>query len=1651
MKTVVQDAGILVSGAVLLALVVRWVAGLLVQRKRATARRKKQQQQGEQEQPQATAQQEEKDALGLTEPLLGPKAGRHHSYLLRNRSLAWAREGLGLVLFAVYVVRACPFLRKGTDTTGGVRLLLVAGGWLVLSQLEETPGLTEGHKGASCRSSSSSALPRSPAWLTLTLGYSFYVALAVHPLVVVAEEGDSGAVVGVAALELGLAVLALGLLVVEAVVALVETRHGAFREGHIRSRSSQDEFLYSFSSAASLFGGRRSSMSSSQRQTAKRRKPWWRFHLFAQLTVPPSAEQTASLLSTLLFSWVGPVIDKGTTKILDLDDLHPLEQEDRSAYVWRAFRPHLRALLEKHHDDAGPKKKTAGSGFRLFQALVRTYPGTFVSISVFQLVTSLCGFGVPLSLKFLVDFIGTYSPNDPIPPKAYVAAAVLFVCPTLAALANVQQFKSARRLIFRWRAALIGVVFRQTLRIDSAVSTFSSGNVVNLCSVDASNCDAVRYFPFLWAVPLEVGLSIALIFWVLRCWISGLVGVVLVTLSVYLTVKLSERLRQAQRALMKRKDVRLSLLGEGLTGIRVLKLLAWEQDFVGKLEEARRNELVALRSFILTRCLISILWTSAPVLVSALTFLLHTLVLQRSLSPSQGYATLALFGLLRDPLSSLNTYLNSYIKAQVSLGRLERFVLEAPLLQTYEGRLLTDNDVGGPEEDADDDEEEDDEEGRQDFQSPGLRSGEVLLGGSGGASFTWGDSAKENRGGSLLSGVELHAQPGELVCVYGPTGCGKSSLLLALLGEMRRVAPNGAAASATVPARCCGGRVSYAAQRPWILNGTIRANILFGQPLDSVRYDAALEACALRPDLEALEGGDLTEIGEKGVTLSGGQQQRLSLCRAIYQPSDIVLLDDVLSAVDAHVARHLLTACLTGPLLQGRTRILVTHQVALTLPVADHALVLGPNGRMVAHGNPKEDPRVMAQLGQVALAADDDDDGHGTGEEGNGGGTVPAAAAAAILPPSLVTKKGEGKQLIKAEAKAEGRVKWRVYLAYVTALGGFVVAGPALVTFAGAELLNYFQNKALGDWVVRLEGEGEADHEAQGVYPYVYFSLGSIAVVVLQAVLISAGSLLASRRIHQEMGRRVLRAPMSWFERTPLGRIQNRFSSDMDTIDVDLMDTLTKFLGRLAAILTITGVILHSMAPLVLGMVPILLVSVYVGNKYQRSARELKRLDSVTRSPIYSHFSETVGGVATIRAYGVQRRFVQESNARVDVNDRVYHHLWSVNRWLAVRLQLLGAAIVGMVGAYLLFTLGHVPGQTAGLVLLFSSQFSDNMNTLIRQQATLEMDVNSIERCAIEYTQELPQEKAAVVSECRPPSVAWPAQGEIRVEHLYLRYPGTETDVLQDVSFRVPPKTKVGVVGRTGAGKTSLLAALFRLVEPTPGSVLAIDGQDILKLGLTDLRGRLAMVPQESMLFKGSVRSNLDPFREFDDAALWAALDQAQLKGRVVVSLDDPVAEGGGNYSVGERALLCMSRALLRKHGVLVLDEATASVDPENDALIQHMVRTQLADCTVLAVAHRLRTVAFYDMVLVLQQGKVVEYGHPRVLLEAPGSVFRAMAEQTGELDVLLRIARGEEDGTTRGHASRPEEAISSSSSSSETGAERNSSSDDSGFFENEL
>ncbi|KAM3570062.1 hypothetical protein VYU27_007866 [Nannochloropsis oceanica] len=790
-------------------------------------------------------------------------------------------------------------------------------------------------------------------------------------------------------------------------------------------------------------------------------------------------------------------------------------------------------------------------------------------------------------------------------------------------------------------------------------------------------------------------------------------------------------------------------------------------------------------------------------------------------------------------------------------------------------------------------------------------------------------------------------------------------------------------------------------------------------------------------------------------------------------PPPLIRLHPSLAAVDAHVGEHLFRACLAGPTaaLAGRTRVLVTHQVSLTLPLADYIVILGKDGKVAVQGKKKDvwkeggkegGRELLARYGVVdekedKVEVEEDAEGEEEGGvrmcEANGRSSRSTPSSSFSSPPTTktpVTKKtGEKKEgrreggvLVEEEEREEGALKWPTYRAYFSAMGGGLLVVLLLLQYIGVELLRFFQNQSLGHWVDRLSSSSSSSAAAaaspsslQDALPFLFICVGATVLILLRAVLQSWSSLRASVSIHSAMAARVLRAPLYWFERTPVGRVLNRFSSDVETLDKNLMDSLGSFVECCLNALAVVGVIAFRLPILLVGLLPLLLVAGVVARLYLTSSREMKRLESNSRSPIYSHFSETVTGVTTVRAFGAQDRFIDESHAKVDSYGRVNFYLWTANRWLAVRLQLLGATVTGMVGICILASLSSssssslssLSGAEAGLVLLYAMQFSSALNWLIRNQAELEMNMNATERtdayCHLE------QEASAIIPSSRPPSPSWPSRGEISLQNLTLAYPSARASpVLHSVTFYIPPGTRVGVVGRTGAGKSSLLSALYRLVEAEEGSKVVIDGVDTRTLGLKDLRGRLAIVPQEPTLFRGTVRSNLDPFDEYRDTAIcdairrahfWEALEQKTKEDREKHKKEDglgkgvlamPVTENGENLSVGERQLMCLARALLRKRGVLILDEASANVDSATDNMLQQTLLEECRGRTVLCVAHRLVTVVNYDRVMVLDAGRLVEYDTPRALLaKGPGGMFYDMCARTGNLARLIAMANGRE------------------------------------------
>jgi len=838
-----------------------------------------------------------------------------------------------------------------------------------------------------------------------------------------------------------------------------------------------------------------------------------------------------------------------------------------------------------------------------------------------------------------------------------------------------------------------------------------------------------------------------------------------------------------------------------------------------------------------------------------------------------------------------------------------------------------------------------------------------------------------------------------------------------------------------------------------VQNLSLRDNILFGLPFDPSLYAKVISACGLHPDLAALADGDSTEIGERGINLSGGQKARIALARAVYARADVYLLDDVLSAVDAHVAAHLMEECLQGLLRKwGATIVLVTHHTH-HLASADAVLLLDetgapraygppaavlhlqaghansngngkarakpqrPGGKEGGHGIPatevRADPDPSASPNRDAV--DPRPDGP-NGAAGGGGAPVdggargkPAAGMASSVqtgaPEGLKQAPPKNSRLIQEEERETGFVKASVWSTYATALGaGALLALVVAYTFG--------QGLTLGAsfWLTQWA----ADTLHQGSNPWLYVSvyaavsLSACAVIWFRVVLVALACVRAGRRLHEGCVAAVVGSPMSFFDTTPLGRILNRFSTDLQVVDVQLRMTTQAFgLCLFNLIGTLLLVIINAWQ-ILFGLVPLAFAYFYIARYYRSSSRELQRLDSLSKSPVYAAFAETLHGASTIVAFGAAHRFSAEARARLDQNIQVGFASAAANRWLSIRLEAIGNSIIAGVAALAVGLHGAASGGgggaavaagMAGLSLSYAVSLTDYLNWALRMSTTLEMQMVNVERL-LAYSA-LPQEESRSSTLGGPagrgPPPAWPSCGAISFSSASMRYrPGTPF-VLRHIDLTVAGGEKVGLVGRTGAGKSSVLVALFRLVELAEGSI-QIDGVDIATLPLAALRQRLAIIPQEPTLFSGTLRSNLDPFDQHVDAELWDCLAQCSLQPLASShpeGLHQPIDAKGGNLSVGQRQLVCMARALLRRSKILVLDEATASVDMATDELIQETLQAQLQDATVLTIAHRLRTVMHCDRVVVLSAGAVLEHGPPHELRDQPGSAFAKLYAQS--------------------------------------------------------
>ncbi|XP_011043294.1 PREDICTED: ABC transporter C family member 12-like isoform X3 [Populus euphratica] len=1034
---------------------------------------------------------------------------------------------------------------------------------------------------------------------------------------------------------------------------------------------------------------------------------------------------------------------------------------------------------------------------------------------------------------------------------------------------------------------------------------------------------------------------------------SGKITNMITTDADALQAILLNRMTRLTKEGLHRTDKRVSLMNEILAAMDTVKCYAWEKSFQFRVQSVRNDELSLFRSAQLLSAFNSFIVNSIPVVVTLVSFGTFT-SLGGDLTPAKAFTSLSLFQVLRYPLNMLPNLLSQVVNANISLQRLEELFLA-------EERILAPN---PPLE-------------------PGIPAISIENG-----NFSW-DLKLEN---PTLTNIKLNIQVGSLVAIVGGTGEGKTSLISAMLGELPPME------DASVVIR---GNVAYAPQVPWIFNATVRENILFGSKYEPSRYGKAIEVTALQQDLDLFTGHDLAEIGERGVNISGGQKQRVSMARAVYSNSDVYIFDDPLSALDAHVARQVFNSCIKEG-LQGKTRVLVTNQLHF-LPQVEKIILLS-EGMIKEEGtfeelfkNSELFQKLMENAGkmeeQVKEKENSDNlDPKSSKAEANWENESPQKAGS--------TMKGkEGKSiLIKQEERERGVVSWNVLIRYNNALGGVWVVSILFLCYLLTEVFRVSRSTWLSFWT----NQSTLESYRPGYFIFVYglLSFGQVTVTLANSYWLISSSLHASKRLHDAMLDSILRAPMLFFHTNPSGRIINRFAKDVGEIDRNVANSANNFLN-LAWQLLSTFVLIGTVSTISLwAIMPLLILFYSAYLYYQNTSREVKRLDSITRSPVYAHFGESLNGLSSIRAYKAYDWMSIINGKYMDNNIRFSLVTISSDGWLAVRLVTLGGMMIWLIASFSVLGNGRTENHVGfasimGLLLSYTSNITDLLSNVLRQASKAENSLNSVERVSTYI--DLPSEAPAIDNNNRPPP-SWPFSGLIKFTDVVLRYRPELPPVLHGLSFSVSPSENLGIVGRTGAGKSSMLNALFRIIELERGEI-TIDGCDITKFGLTDLRRALSIIPQSPVLFSGTVRFNLDPFSEHNDANLWEALERAHLKDAVRNSsfgLDAQVFEGGESFSVGQRQLLSLARALLRRSKILVLDEATSSVDVRIDALIQKTIREEFRSRTMLIIAHRLNTIIDCDRILVLEAGQVLEHSTPEELLSNEGSAFSSMVQSTG-------------------------------------------------------
>eukprot|EP00257_Ricinus_communis_P013433 XP_015570862.1 ABC transporter C family member 13 isoform X2 [Ricinus communis] len=1259
--------------------------------------------------------------------------------------------------------------------------------------------------------------------------------------------------------------------------------------------------------------------------------------LSADIDIEQAYPVDSSCWNLMTFKSITPVMKRGIIKQLDFedllglpDDMEPLSCHDRLSCCWQAQQTSSNPLLLK--------------------AICCAYGWPYFRIGLLKVFNDCIGFAGPLLLNKLIRFLQRGSAHW----DGYLLALSLGLTSVLKSFLDTQYSFHLAKLKLKLRASIMTVIYQKCLCVTLAErSKFSEGEIQTFMSVDADRTvNLCNSFHDVWSLPLQIGVALYLLYTQVK--FAFLSGLAITILLIPVNKWISELIASATEKMMKQKDERIRKTGEILTYIRTLKMYGWEHLFSSRLMETRSTEVkhLATRKYLDAWCVF--FWATTPTLFSLFTFGLFTLM-GHQLEAATVFTCLALFNNLISPLNSFPWVINGLIDAFISTRRLSKFLGCPENKHKLEQRT---------------------ESLSPNYQSNFVSDDMAVMMHDVCCAWSSGDEQQQNL---VLNNVTVTLPKGSFIAIVGEVGSGKSSLLGAILGEMRFI--RGSVHSS--------GSRAYVPQVPWILSGTVRENILFGKNYDSERYLDTIKACALDVDISMMAGGDMAYIGEKGVNLSGGQRARIALARAIYQGSDVYMLDDVLSAVDAEVARCILQNAILGPLLDQKTRVLCTHNVQ-AISSADRIVVM-ERGHVKWVGNSTD----LAVSSYSAFSLQNEFD---TLSYVQGQGLRINTSTESIKSPSVdkesICVSEEAQEIFEVELRKAGRVELAVYKNYVAFSGCFII----VVIGLSAILMQASRNGNdlwLSYWVDTTGSSHGGFSTSFYLAVLCIFCIVNSSLTLVRAFSFAFGGLRAAIQVHNTLLKKLIDAPIQFFDQTPAGRILNRFSSDLYTIDDSLPFILNILLANFVGLLGIAIILSYVQVAFLLLLLPFWFIYSKLQFFYRSTSRELRRLDSVSRSPIYATFTETLDGTSTIRAFKSEDCFLAKFTEHVGLYQRTSYSETIASLWLSLRLQLIAAFIISFVAVMAVVgSRGYLPISSGtpglvGLALSYAAPIVSLLGSFLTSFTETEKEMVSVER-ALQYM-DISQEELEGSQSLGPD---WPFQGLIEFQNVTMRYKPSLPPALDGVTFTVAGGTQVGIVGRTGAGKSSILNALFRL-SPISGGCILVDGLNIIDVPVRDLRAHFSVVPQTPFLFEGSLRDNLDPLQTSSDLKIWSTLEQCHIKEEVEMAggLDALVKGSGSSFSVGQRQLLCLARALLKSSRVLCLDECTANVDTQTASILQNAISTECEGMTVITIAHRISTVMNMDHILVLDRGNVIEQGNPQALLRDGFTRFSSFAK----------------------------------------------------------